>query len=131
MGRYGVVSWLSDTEIAAMASTIAGAVLSDTCNIYNQVLTPDGAGGNTPELVLVSGGSAVPCRRRPIRSRGQLEVVGGAEGVAYDYVFTFGTAAPIATNRIIIHNNQTFQIRQISDSPSWLLARRADVTVVE
>lgn len=123
--------WLSDAEIAAMASTVAGAVLSDTCDIYDQTPTSDGAGGFTVALTLVSGGSACPCRRRPMTQRGQIEIAGGAEAAGYDYIFTFGTAAPLATNRIIIHAEQTFQIRQISDNPSWNLARRAYVTVVE
>lgn len=125
------MSWLTAAEITAIADTIAGAVLPDTCNIMTQTYSSDGAGGMTPGTAIVSGGSAVPCRRRPLTRRGQIEVVGGAEGVTYDYVFTFGTAAPIATDRLIIHAGQTFQIRQISDNPSWLVCRRAYVTIVE
>lgn len=119
--------WLTDAEIAAMQSTILNGVLPDTCDIIGNTYISDGAGGQNIGTAIVSGGSAVPCRKDDLASSptGQREVIAGAEGVMYPYVFTLQVDAPIADDRMISHGGHIYQIRQINDDPSWLLCRRA------
>lgn len=122
---------LTSAEIAAMQSVIYNTVLPDTCNILGLTYTSDGAGGVSVGTAIVSGGSAIPCRCDPLSQLGQREKVGGAEGNVYDFVFTLSITAPIATDRQIGHNGHIYEIRKVSDDPSWLLCRRAHVARIE
>ncbi|SRR5258706_9369379 len=122
--------WLTTAELTAMQNVIYNGVLPDTCVIQAPTYTSDGAGGQSASYAPVTGGTVL-CRRDPHRLGNTLEVIAGAEAVVYDDIFTLPVTAPIAVDRVIIHNGDTCQIRQISDHPSWILCRRAFTARIE
>lgn len=122
---------LTTAEINAMAATVYNYVLPDTCNILDQTEVSDGAGGWTNGTAIVSGGSAIACRFDTVLPPTARETVGGAEGLTIDGIFTWGTAAPVAIDRLVEYQGTFYQIREFLKDASWLLCRRANVTRIE
>lgn len=123
------MSWITASDLAWMRLDAANT-LPDTCNLLAETQTSDGAGGWTTTLCTVTNGSALPCRFDPPGvGRGQ-NVVGGAEGMTYDYRVTLPYDAPVAINQQIQHNSKNYQVLQFTGDESWAIVTKVFVVRV-
>lgn len=117
------MAYLSADEIASMRADLL-STLPGTATIQSIVTGSDGAGGQTAGTVYVWG--TVACRHDPQRA-GNRETIAGAEGVVFDSIFILPYDAPVAVNRQIVHNNITYQIRDLATDQTWQLCQKAYV----
>lgn len=98
--------------------------------IQSYGITNDGAGGFTEGWTAVSGGT-VNYRLDPMPSQqGQIEVIGAAEGMIFDYILTTAYNAPLNEGNRFVCNAGTVEVRQLWNAHSWNVSRRAYVSRV-
>lgn len=123
------MTFLTNAEIASMRAQIA-ETLTDTCVIQSVSNVSDGAGGETPTWAAVSGGT-VACRFDHPQQRNQIARAAGAEGFIAEFHLVLPYDAPVASNRRVIHNGNTYEIRRLADEGSILLMKKCYVSRVE
>lgn len=100
-------------------------LLPDTAIIQSLARASDGAGGWTETWAAVTGGT-VSARLDPITSRSDaVQTAQAREGLRVDFQLTTEWDAPIAVNRRVVINSDTYEIVQMTDDHSWRVSRRA------
>lgn len=123
------MSFLPDAELAQFRADVLNMLPDGGGIIQSYGTTPDGAGGFTEGWTPVTGGT-VNYRLDPALSRRQVEVVGQAEGMIFDYILTVAHNAPLNEGNRFICNAGTVEIRQLWNVHSWNVSRRAYVSRV-
>lgn len=119
---------ISDAQLARMRAQVP---LPDTGVIQAMTATPDNAGGWTETWAAVTGGTVL-CRLDPITSRSDaVQTAQAREGLQVDWQATFPYDAPLAVNRRVIINGDTYEVTQLSDDHSWRVSRRALVARID
>ena len=100
-------------------------LMPDTCVIMSVTLVSDGAGGNTPSWAAVTGGT-VACRVDPLNLRGsRVQVIAVEEVLTINYQGTFPHDAPLAEDRRVVTDGNTYEIVQLDVDHTNRATRRA------
>lgn len=123
------MSWLNEFDLTAARADVAN-LLPDSCVIQAKTLVSDGAGGNTVTWAAVTSGT-VACRLDPVASRTRiLDNIATQESIVVVYQLTVPYAAPLAVDRRVIHDGNTYEIVQMDIDQSKRVARRAIVSEI-
>jgi head-tail joining protein len=125
------MAWITSQELTDFRN-VASNIYPDTCVIQAETDVSDGAGGLDRSWASVTGGT-VACRFDPVSglSRGGQQIIGGAEGAIFDYIVSLPNTAPIAMNRRLVHNGNTYEIVGLADDHSWQITRKVFAARIE
>lgn len=123
------MSFLTDAELAQFRADVLNMLPDGGGLIQNVSLTPDGAGGFTESWSTVTAGT-VNYRLDPMPSHREIEIVGQAEGMIFDYILTVAHNAPLNEGNRFVCNAGTVEVRHLWNVHSWNVSRRAYVSRV-